>query len=31
MSSDNLVIDGIERRFEQGPRALNVLQGASLT
>ena len=30
MSSDNLVIDGIERRFEQGPRALNVLQGASL-
>jgi lipoprotein-releasing system ATP-binding protein len=31
MSSDNLVIDGVERRFEQGPRALNVLQGASLT
>jgi lipoprotein-releasing system ATP-binding protein len=31
MSSDNLVIDGIERRFEQGPLALNVLQGASLT
>jgi lipoprotein-releasing system ATP-binding protein len=31
MSNDNLVIDGIERRFEQGPRALNVLQGASLT
>lgn len=31
MSRDSLVIEGIERRFEQGARALNVLQGASLT
>ena len=31
MSRDSLVIVGIERRFEQGARALNVLQGASLT
>ena len=31
MSKDNLIIEGIERRFEQGARALQVLQGASLT
>lgn len=31
MSKDNLIIEGIERRFEQGARALHVLQGASLT
>jgi len=31
MSKDNLVIEAIERRFEQGPRVLDVLQGASLT
>lgn len=31
MSKDNLIIEGIERRFEQGVRALHVLQGASLT
>jgi len=31
MSRDSLVIEGIERRFEQGARALHVLQGASLT
>ena len=31
MSKDNLIIEGIERRFEQGARALHVLQRASLT
>ena len=31
MSKDNLTIEDIERRFEQGARALHVLQGASLT
>ena len=31
MSKDNLTIEDIERRFEQGARVLHVLQGASLT